>query len=187
MTIADDLETAQAARRRERWLTVVPPRFADVTLDWVAEHHPVAAKKLERWDGRQNLVILGPVGTGKTGTAFAVSRNVIEQGVPFRYAKAVTAFDSMRPGGEPGALQALLDTHLLLLDDLGVEKPSEWTTERLTAIIDHRWERERPTIITSNLTGKQLRSWVGERAYSRVTGDGMSVQLSGDDQRRQRR
>lgn len=189
----DDLDTWAAERASQRWASFVPPRFIAVDLAWVATQHAGAATAITDWSasgGTANLVLVGPVGTGKTGTALAACRPRVEAGIPARYAKTVLALDELRPsgdgrGGRPGALAELLDVHLLVLDDVGAERPTEWTVERLTAILDHRWENERPTVVTTNLGPTDLEAWIGPRAYSRLVGSGaVAVRLTGEDRRR---
>lgn len=97
----------------------------------------------------------------------------------------VELLDLLRPGGPEGALYDLADLELLILDDLGSERPTEWTAERLYALVNRRWLEERPTIVTSNLASGELQQAVGPRVYSRLVGNGsVGIGLSGPDRRR---
>ena len=79
----------------------------------------------------------------------------------------------------------LADTpQLLVLDDLGAEKPSDWVRERLYTIINRRYEHCRPTIVTSNLTIDQLAKQVGSRVASRLCELCEVVELQGTDRRK---
>jgi DNA replication protein DnaC len=57
---------------------------------------------------------------------------------------------------------------ILVLDDMGAEKTSGWVNDRLYAIINHRYERKKTTIITSNHSNIELQEQVGNRIYSRL-------------------
>lgn len=98
----------------------------------------------------------------------------------------VDLLDLLRPSADPSpaSLRALRDPHLLLLDDLGAERPTDWTAERIYALIHHRWEHDRPTVVTTNLDPAALRDAVGERVYSRLVHDVLAIRLTGADRRR---
>lgn len=183
-----DVEAVVDDRTSQRWASFVPPRFLTVDLAWLAAEHPDVAPDVATWStsgGSTNLLLVGPVGTGKTGTALAACRPRVEAGVPARYAKLALALEDMRPDGPPGSLQRLLDVQLLVVDDVGAERPTEWTAERIATVLDHRWEYERPTVVTTNLGPRDLEAWIGPRAYSRLVGSGsLAVRLSGEDRRR---
>ena len=145
----------------------------------------------------RNLLLLGPVGTGKTHAAVAAARPL-----HFNHSRFVTFWpvvellDQLRPGGTEGALEAAMKAPVLILDDLGAEKPTEWTSERLYAVVNRRWMQELPTIATSNLPGSRksapkdyegptLDEALGPRMFSRLVGSGaVIVRLSGPDRRR---
>lgn len=193
--------------RQARWSAIVPQRFHRAQLsdmedaaapDW----QPAAAAQLREWaqhPAGRNVVILGPVGTGKTHAAVAAARVRHEQGGDVRFLPVVEMLDMLRPGGPEGALYDLADVGTLVLDDVGSERPTEWTAERMYALINRRWMEERPIIATSNLPasrrvapdgydGATLDEAIGLRTFSRLVGNGAVVlKLTGDDRRRARR
>ncbi len=58
---------------------------------------------------------------------------------------------------------------LLILDDMGTEKPTEWANERLFEVIDNRYNENLPTVITTNLLPEpHLKKIVGDRIYDRI-------------------
>ena len=59
-------------------------------------------------------------------------------------------------------------TPLLILDDIGAEKASEWTQEQLYRIVNFRYEHMLPTVITTNCDGAQLEMALGRRIVSRL-------------------
>jgi len=133
------------------------------------------------------IVIRGPVGVGKTHEAVAAFRFLVgERAMLPAVAVAVPAFlDGLRPGRVPvETLDAVEGARLLLLDDLAAERASDWTAEVLYRVIDARYARRLPTIVTTNATGDLIRANLGERVASRLNGLGMVVTLDGPDRRR---
>lgn len=141
-------------------------------------------------EGKQaeGLYISGQVGTGKTHAAWeavarwcAATRTRPHDGEPLMYDDArkghpsvvftrmTDLLDSLRPGDD-GTLRIgdCQHTRLLVLDDVGAEKATEWTQERIYSIVDHRYANCLPLIITSNLPASDLAPQIGERAASRL-------------------
>ncbi|WP_079432026.1 MULTISPECIES: ATP-binding protein [Streptomyces] len=136
-----------------------------------------------------SLLIAGPTGTGKTHQAYGAVRALLAAGVRLRW-EAVTAADlyaRLRP--RPGLdaereLRTLARCPLLLLDDLGAAKGSEWTEELTYRLINHRYEYLRPTLLTTNLPIPELRTALGDRVASRLSEMTRRVVLDGADRRR---
>lgn len=168
-----------------RWSAVIPQRFNAASLeDLTAEWAPRVAEWAGRPDGR-NLVLAGPVGCGKTHAAVAAVRPSFERGLSVLFVPAVELLDQLRPGGREDALDDLLEADRLVIDDLGSERPSGWTVERLYLVVNRRWLDLRPTVVTTNMSGKQLALELGDRMYSRLIGSGaVIIRLSGPDLRR---
>jgi DNA replication protein DnaC len=204
-----DLETvdeAFALHRSEAWMRLVPARFRNARVD---DFDDAARGDLEAWAEKpdRNLLLVGPVGTGKTHAAFAVIRRVFHKTrVAAEFWPMVDLLDALRPGGDSGTdpqgrgvLERVRDAHLLILDDIGSERPTDWTAERAYSVLNRRWMDERPTVMTSNLTpsargagdrekeavGPTLEDALGARLFSRVIGsDALVLQLGGGDKRR---
>lgn len=104
------------------------------------------------------LLLNGPFGTGKTHEAYGALRLIANSG-PERYEFiAITAPDMyalLRPGGsERGTeyeVKRLKKIPLLLIDDLGTEKITEFTEEATYRLLNERYNESLPTLITSNL------------------------------------
>lgn len=200
--LGDDLDPGELAaeravhleqQRHTRWSLVCPQRFHHANLDWTrAEHGDDVADTIAEWQQQRplpNLVLLGPVGTGKTGTALAaVKDDWIERGVDVKFMPTVELLDALKPGGDPHAIEDCLDVARLVVDDLGAQRDTDWTVERLYLIVNRRWMEERPIIVTANFdTPAELKEAVGERIYSRLVGDdAYVVVLSGEDRRRRK-
>ncbi|WP_060888347.1 ATP-binding protein [Streptomyces caniscabiei] len=139
-----------------------------------------------------SLLIAGPTGTGKTHQAYGAIRALLARGVRLRW-EATTAADlyaRLRPRAGHDAerdLQTLARCPLLLLDDLGAAKTSEWTEELTYRLINHRYEHLRPTLITTNLPIPELRTALGDRVASRLAEMTERVVLTGPDRRRHAR
>lgn len=179
-----------------RWTNAVPYRYRNATathprvIDWADR----ATRDLR---DAGTLLLTGPFGTGKTHNAYGALRRIAEAG-PNRFEMiAVTAPDMyglLRPGsserGPEAELRRLCDVPLLLLDDLGTEKISEWTEEATYRLLNTRYNESRPLIITSNLPpdgkGKvpDLVDKLGERITSRLVETTTVVALEGPDRRR---
>lgn len=102
----------------------------------------------------------------------------------------VDLLDAMRPGSE--VKQAHGDwlfyraryDDLVILDDIGAEKATDWVAERLYSIIDTRYRMERATIFTSNLSEKKMQDRLGGRIVSRIYEMTEQVPVIGPDHRR---
>ncbi len=137
----------------------------------------------------RSLLILGPTGTGKTHQAYAAVRALAHSGAHCRwqFTTAADAYARLRPRHRVDSEEEfarLSDTQLLVLDDLGAAKASEWTEEINYRLINHRYERDLPTLITSNVPPKDLAAALGERMTSRLAEMADRVVLRGDDRRR---
>ncbi|MGI5258786.1 ATP-binding protein [Streptomyces angustmyceticus] len=136
-----------------------------------------------------SLLIAGPTGTGKTHQAYGAVRSLLAAGVRLRW-EATTAADlyaSLRPraGHDPErALWALGRCPLLILDDLGAAKTSEWTEELTYRLINRRYNEMLPTLVTTNLSIGDLRNSIGDRVASRLAEMTTRVILGGTDRRR---
>lgn len=175
-------------RRQLGWAASIPSRFVWATLADFTDEPMAIRDGLHDWaqDPRgRNLVLLGPVGTGKTHAAVGAVRAAHDRGSEVVFLPVVELLDQLRPGGPEHALAEYAAADLLVLDDLGAERPTEWTGERLYALINRRWLEERPTVATTNLEPDPLREALGERVFSRLVGnDAVVLRLAGKDRRR---
>lgn len=168
----------------------VPQRFQDAEPD-----HPDVLRWVDTFLADRattpNLFLRGPVGTGKTWQAYGALRRVVlasarsRQRLSWR-ATTFPAFNAaMRPQPDEGHIRELEDLQqadLLLLDDLGAGKTTDWTEDTLVRLIDARWSQRRPTIVTTNMTSDRLVSDLDERVVSRLR-ESVRVALNGPDRR----
>jgi len=140
----------------------------------------------------KGLMIAGPVGTGKTHLAIGVLKAIIKKGIPGIYVTVPELLDDIRQSyrennGKSGKLLELIKTTpVLLLDDLGTEKISDWVQETLFVIINARYDNMLPTIVTTNCSPDELEQRIGERAVSRLIEMCQGVLLAGDDWRKRK-
>lgn len=165
-----------------------PPRFRRAVADdlqvlqWVDQMHTDPHEA-------PSLFLLGITGVGKTWQAYGALRAALMQPRGLSW-KAITSADlvaSMRPRANVDT-EALLEKYrqadVLLVDDLGAMKTSEWVEEVMYRLINGRYENMKPTIFTSNLVPAELKNALGDRVGSRLTEMCTTVVLTGVDRRR---
>lgn len=170
--------------RTKRWEERIPRRFHDATLESAV--HAAEAAKVAVWAANPqntNLLIVGAVGRGKTYLGVAALRPLHFRGLEVTYLPALTMFDMLRPGGVDGALDAMCDTDVLMIDDLGKEKPTEWTGQVLYEIVNGRWLEDRPTIVTTGLNRTERQAHYDAATLSRLAQNCLTIVLQGQDLR----
>ncbi|MEV5862342.1 DnaA/Hda family protein [Streptomyces sp. NPDC052071] len=152
-----------------------------------------------RDDAPPSLFLTGPIGVGKTHTAWQASRQWLSTTVD-RFGRvpsietwrSTALFDALRPDNRDYDAKALTGTlqraDLLYVDDLAAARvsPTGWTQERLYEIFDERYINRRPVLITCDVLPGQISHIVGDRVSSRL-GEmcrGGVLLLEGDDRRK---
>lgn len=136
------------------------------------------ARNIEaRLEDGKGLFLTGNVGTGKTHLAVAIIDYIARLKKRDRiwdivYVTAVDLLAKIKMGfSEDKAGEIVTDyeeSDLLIIDDLGVEKISDWVHEIFYKIIDHRYNEMKPLIIMSNLSDEEKKAKLGERIISRI-------------------
>jgi DNA replication protein DnaC len=145
----------------------------------------------------RGLWLTGGFGTGKTALAMIVSRAAIDAGhsvaiysCPRLLAMLRESIDTpvrgsgQTTGGVVEFLDQLTAVDLLHIDDLGAEHRTDWVLEQLYSIVNARYQDERATLITSNLSRDELAEQLGERIVSRLEGCCLLLPFYGTDARR---
>ncbi len=156
--------------------------FGRQAFTWL-EGYRDARRRAVPW---RNLAILGGVGTGKTWTACAIARALLmEDTVPVTVVTVADMLAAIRPatGGMDVDLLHFSAAPVLVLDDLGTERLTEWGSEQLYRLADERCRNDRPTIVTSNLSGDQIKATYDRRTVERLFGGAMLIQLTGQTRR----
>jgi DNA replication protein DnaC len=189
----------------------IPPLYSNASLDnfLLPKDNPTASRGLAQVmttissfarnfpaEGRPGLLLTGEPGSGKTHLAVAALRLLIARGFEGLFFDYQNLLDRIRSGYDPAAgssdreaYRVALDAEVLLLDDLGAHRVTDWVEDTVTSIITHRCNHRKPLIATTNLpdpeagdslTGRSsaiagkveyrtsLAERVGERARSRL-------------------
>lgn len=142
-----------------------------------------------RKDGR-GLLLYGTVGTGKTYYAACIANSLIDKGyrvLMTNFARLTNKLQGMYEGKQE-YIDSLNRYTLLIIDDLGAERKSEYMQEQVFNIIDARYRSGLPFIITTNLTAEEIKKPqdVGySRIYDRIIERCFPVEVSGASRRRQ--
>lgn len=162
---------AEAQERRQqrlavyqaRWAAQVPPMFRDASWEDLDDSQRFA------WPPDSlNLVLAGPVGTGKTYAAYAIGNRAAQAGSWVCATTVVDLLAAMRPDGDPSLVKAAQSCHVLILDDLGAGKASEFAVEQMTALLDLRVRETRRTVVTTNVPEGDLEAAWGGRFMDRL-------------------
>jgi DNA replication protein DnaC len=151
-------------------------------------------------DGR-GLLFIGPVGVGKTHLAVAVLRELIERyqirGLFYQFGALLRQIqDSYNPVSQTSELKVLepvFNADVLVLDELGASKPTDWVRDTMMQIINTRYNDKRLTIFTTNYSdrrksekdaGELLEDRIGVALRSRLYEMCKTVEVEGDDYRK---
>lgn len=121
------------------------------------------SEKLANSVERKGLILVGNNGVGKTHLACSIANELIKDGIPIIYgtlinllAELKNTYDVDNNISEMEIIKLYEKVDLLIIDDLGKEKPSEWGLEKLFTIINSRYENNLPVIITTNYDQNSL-------------------------------
>jgi len=151
-------------------------KYANCTFKSFKGHDPIV-KKVKKYSDNPTvgLLLTGNHGSGKTHLACAVLIGKLLSGNVNLFFKSIPELliDIQATFNDPEqTVKDLLDTYiyfnLLVLDDLGAENITDFTTSMLYQLIDNRLAEEKPTIITTNLSIKQIRDKISDRIASRL-------------------
>lgn len=142
-----------------------------------------------------NLLLCGNTGTGKTFLTNCIAKEILEQSHSVLYFSATqlfhqlgTAFFSREDASSTNSIQEdVLDCDLLIIDDLGTELTNAFVASSLFSCLNERHVRKKATIISTNLSLKDLRDKYSERISSRISLNYQLIKLLGDDIRVKKR
>lgn len=143
---------------------------------------------------KQNVLITGPTGTGKTWIACALAHSACRQGFSARYLRMPRLFQALElargDGSYPKLLHSLQKTQVLILDDWGLAPMAEAQRRDLLEIMDDR-HNQSSTIITSQLPVKHWHEVIGEATLGdaildRVIHNAHRIEIKGDESMRKK-
>ena len=190
----------QSEGRSERIEAVagIPPLYAHASLDnfILPQDNPTAHRELARVlltvrgyarefpnTEKPGLLFIGEPGTGKTHLAVAALRILISRGFEGLFFDYQHLLEKIRSGYDPAsgssdreAYRTALESEILLLDDLGAHRVTDWVEDTVTSMVTYRCNNGKPLIATTNLPDSdagspmlERNSGLGMKSYSRVT------------------
>lgn len=117
----------------------------------------------------QGLILWGNVGTGKSFAAACIANYLLDRGVPVIMTSLVKLLELIQGGEEKETdiLARLNSAKLVIFDDLGAERNTDYALEKIYNIVDSRYRRQKPMIFTTNLTVAEMQEETDIR-YSRI-------------------
>ena len=138
----------------------------------------MAKRYVQHWEEMQKnstgLLLWGDVGTGKSFIAGCIANALLDKGVPVimtNFARLLNKLTDMYAGDRNAYIDSFKCYPLMIIDDLGVERNSEFAREQVFSVIDSRYRSELPMIVTTNLTLEELQhpeDLSRSRIYDRV-------------------
>lgn len=137
---------------------------------------------------KNNLLFLGNAGVGKTFLSHCIAYELINQGHTVLYLTAFQLFDLLKQhafqkeGSEPEtSMEHLLGCDLLIIDDLGTELNNSFISSQLFLCMNERLLRKKATIISTNLSLRQISQSYSERILSRIMERYQILNIYGED------
>jgi DNA replication protein DnaC len=183
----------------------IPPRYQRCTFDNYKitesnkQAYDVCVKYLESTRANcqegKGLILLGPVGTGKTFLASAIGMGIIRElgwvafGTTIDLLSSIKAtYEDDKGDSEQQVIRRLNRVDFLIIDDFGKEKVKPWVEQTIYQIINYRYQHLKPVIITTNAKSmKEIRNAypnAGEAIESRLSEMCQGVFVGGDDYRK---
>jgi len=174
---------------------LIPARFRDRTFESYIATEPKQVKALsicrgyaenfaEHFEAGRCLLLLGNVGTGKTHLATAIANHIMRTTTATAVYRTVGgilqhikgSYDRESEYSEADAFAAYTKPSLLIIDEVGATKPTEFELATLFNIINGRYEEQLPTVVISNMPAGELSGALGERCVDRLReGGGIAV------------
>ena len=179
VTAVERCGCVQTAPRADRLAKArIPPRFGNAGFEnfSLPRENPIEREALSAamlaskayvreypFGPKKGLMFQGPTGVGKTHLAAAVLHELLAKGFEGLFleyqkwlAKLRQGYDLLAGPDNRRAYQSALETEVLLMDDLGSERRSDWVEDTVTAVINHRYNTEQALIVTTNLPLPEL-------------------------------
>lgn len=153
------------------WRRTCPPLHAEARLaDFDNAQQREAAAKAATWlrgDGL-TFILAGPVGVGKSRMACAIAAEAAQDGERAVFTSGTAYLKANRPEGDTREARHAAASSLLVVDDVGVTKGSEWAADTMTDLMERRINYGLRTVVTTNVTSRQLGDLYGPRFMDRL-------------------
>jgi DNA replication protein DnaC len=147
----------------------------------------------------RGLLFMGTCGVGKTHLSVAILRGLVEKDIPCLFyefgvllKEIQNSYNPVSQTSELKVLAPVFESEVLVLDELGASKPTDWVRDTMMQIINTRYNDKKLTIFTTNyLDGRRserdeiLEDRIGVRLRSRLFEMCKTVQVEGEDYRQQ--
>ena len=195
---ADRQRKHQAKLAKWRAQGVSDAKWHSCTFDRDDHKDPAASDKCRRYADNfdemyktdTGLLLYGGVGTGKTFLAACIANALVDEGQYVMMVNLPSLISSMNADfGEQREYynDKISKAHLLILDDFGVERDTEFSVEQVYEIINARYKAGKPLIVTTNLSMQQLKDepLIGRRRiYDRVIEKCVPLMVKGESRRK---
>ena len=163
-----------------------PTRFQDADFFMMDKKLQKAAEKII--DGeKKGLYLFGGCGCGKTYSVWAMYQMFRFNEMDIKVESMVDILYKLKKdfnSSDPKYYDFIRNYKgVLVIDDLGSEKITDWAMEMFYSIINKRYEENRTTIITSNLSIEEISKKYGDRLASRIVGMCDIIKIEGEDKR----
>lgn len=196
---ADEVQREKKEKRiaeleRRRKIAMPCPAYRDMTFENSDEKLTIAENYVANWNDmmRDNvgLLFFGNPGSGKTYMAASIANALLMKGVPVymdNMAQLISMMGDNYDGGRDKCLYKIGKCDLLVIDDFGIERSTDFALQCAYDLIDARIRTEKPMIVTTNLDIAALKNPPDmrfSRIYSRLASI-HPVAVQGDDKRKQ--
>ncbi len=151
----------------------------------IAEEYVTNWQKMKQ--NHMGYLFWGPVGTGKSYLAACIANALLEKEVTVKMTNFNTILNDLFAAEDKTEyIRSLNGYELLIIDDLGVERSSEYALENIFSVIDWRYRSGKPLIITTNLPLAQLKQETKiekKRIYDRILERCIPVKIDGVSRR----
>lgn len=182
-----------------RSASLMDERFSEATFDQFEVNKDnernlkLCRRYVERFDlmmeKNQGLLFWGDVGTGKTFASACIANALLSRKIPVMMTSFVKLLSIIQSGEERDSaiLSRMNRAKLVIFDDLGAERGTEYALEKVYGIVDARYRQKLPAIFTTNLTLAEMKAEIDvrySRIYDRIFGNCYPMQFVGKSWRR---
>lgn len=194
----DFIEQSRKEKIEKQIKNRIPPKFrnADLKKSLKVIQDYCSQKK------EKGFFLYGDFGTGKTYNVYALTKALLKKDIDVHVFNLPRLLNTIRASFSKqevynkdtdnyfyafvknmSDIEKLIDVEVLIIDDIGAEKPSDWVAETLYYLINSRYENMKTTIFTSNLSLDKLADRIGNRIISRIAEMCDVYEIKGEDRR----